>query len=147
MPKKGAAWTAVVAGVKANNPLYKEVPENLADVPKAEFTKEVARSALEITFWKKVVDENSAKNSKTAFAVNASKGFHTAYTALYKAEATYGKILANSSVNATAADKKAVNLAGSSFETACAKSTVMLAKAMWKAEKNKATQAALVAYY
>jgi hypothetical protein len=72
-------------------------------VPKAEFTKEVARSALEVTFWKKVVDENSAKNSKTAFAASASKAFHAAYTKLQAAETTYSKTFANSSVKATAA--------------------------------------------
>lgn len=74
--------------------------------------KEVARSALEITFWKTVVAENTKAKSKTAHAANASKAFHGAYTKLHAAETKWVKIQANASVNATAADKNAINLAG-----------------------------------
>lgn len=145
--KKGEnSWAAVKRIVGEEKALYRDLPKKMSALGVAEMKKEVGETALEHAFWKKVVAAVEAadkdivawknKTNKLLNETAAAKAFAAAQEKLHTAEVAYLKLVENATKinatqNVTNGDKKALDLAVASFETSCAKATVLLAKGMW----------------
>jgi len=146
------SWAAVKRIVGEGKALYRDLPTKMSGLSKARMAKEINETALEHTFWKKVVTEVEAadgkivawknKSNKLVNETAAAKAFAAAQKKLHAAEVAYKveQDKANATVNVTDEAKKALDLAVASFETSCAKATVLLANGLWShAPKAKKT--------